>query len=122
MYRSFYDRVLAGVCGGMAARLPVNTWVIRLTFIGLALLTLGAFAVLYVMLWLAIPQASPTDEGRRGGLWFVVAMLLIVLVLAGWYANLQGLTHTPDGANLFYPALLFALSLIYFLRQIGRPA
>mgnify|MGYP006288329857 CR=1 FL=1 len=84
MYRSFSDRVLAGVCGGLAAPLPENAWIIRIIFGVLAVVTLGAFAVLYAMLWLAIPQDTPNRERQRGGLWYGVALLLIGLVLAGW--------------------------------------
>jgi phage shock protein PspC (stress-responsive transcriptional regulator) len=120
MYRSFSDRVLGGVCGGLAAPLPVNAWVIRLLFIILTGVTLGAFAVLYLMLWLAVPQESLASRRRGGMTWMLLALLLIVLVLVGWYGRLNGMTQTPAGSDLYFPALGLVLSVIFFLRQLGR--
>lgn len=120
MYRSFTNRVLGGVCGGIAAPLPVNAWLVRLVFVVLTPVTVGAFAVLYAMLWLAVPQASPVRRGRRGALWAALAVLLTLAVLAGWYARLSGLTRTPTEADLYYPVLFTALSVVFFFRQLVR--
>src|ERR1041384_5468885 len=65
MYRSFTDRVLGGVCGGLAAVFPINAWVFRAAFMVLSIVTSGAFAALYILLWWFVPQESLV--GRRGG-------------------------------------------------------
>lgn len=122
MYRSFTNRILGGVCGGMAARLPLNAWVVRLLFIVLTVVTFGAFAMLYLMLWLAIPQESLAVRQGSGSLWLLLALLLIVGVLTGWYAQLNGMTLAPNGTDFYVPVLVLVLSLIFFVKQWGRSA
>ena len=73
MYRSFSDRVLGGVCGGLAAALHVNAWLIRLIFVVLTLVSLGAFAALYLLLWWIVPAESPTQRRRGFPTIFVLA-------------------------------------------------
>jgi phage shock protein PspC (stress-responsive transcriptional regulator) len=120
MYRSFTNRVFGGVCGGIAAPLPVNAWLVRLVFVVLTPVTLGGFGVLYVMLWLAVPQASPVRRQRGGSVWAVLTLVLTVAVLGGWYAQLNGFTRTPSDADLYYPVLFTVLSLIFLFRQLVR--
>lgn len=116
MLRSFTDRVLGGVCGGFAAGLRVNSWLIRLIFVALTLVTSGAFAVLYVMLWWIVPQESLTT--RKRGFPLILALLLILLVLAAWFGR-ASLT-APSGENLFWIGAAVVLSAVYFLRQVVR--
>ena len=56
MYRSFTDRVLGGVCGGMGALLPLNPWWFRAIFLILGVITTGAFALLYLALWMLLTR------------------------------------------------------------------
>ena len=53
-YRSRSDRMVSGVCGGLATALSTDPTVIRLVFIGLALLGLAS-VVPYLVLWLITP-------------------------------------------------------------------
>ena len=48
--RSTSDRVIAGVCGGLAEHFGLNATVIRVAFI------LCSGLPLYVLLWIIIPQ------------------------------------------------------------------
>ena len=116
MYRSFSDRVLAGVCGGLATALHVNAWLIRLVFILLTLLSLGAFAPIYLLLWWIVPAESPTQ--RRRGLPVILVLVLILLMLATWVGRDQGQLTTTAGVNLFWPGALVVLSAVFFLRQL----
>lgn len=53
--RSRTDRWIGGVCGGLARMLGVEPWVARLAF---TLLTLfwGTGLVLYILLWIFVPN------------------------------------------------------------------
>lgn len=117
MYRSFTDRVLGGVCGGLARRLPINAWVFRFIFILLAIATLGGFALLYLALWLAIPQES-LGSRRRGGGWLLLTLILIVMTLAGWVLSITGGLRGPSGQMLYLPGMLLLVSAVFFLRQV----
>lgn len=53
--RSRDDRWLGGVCGGLARWAGLSTWVPRLAFT-LLLLCAGTGVLLYILLWIFIPQ------------------------------------------------------------------
>ncbi len=116
MYRSFSDRVLGGVCGGLAARLHISAWVIRVLFALLTVISLGAFGILYLLLWWIVPQESPTQ--RRRGVPLILVLLLIVLTAAAWAGRDMGQLNTAAGINLFYPGALLILGVVFFLRQL----
>jgi phage shock protein C len=54
LYRSQTDRMVAGVCGGLAKYFNVDPTVIRLIFVVLALAG-GPGLLLYIILWLITP-------------------------------------------------------------------
>ena len=72
--RSRSDRVIAGVCGGVGARLGIDTTIVRIAFVALALAWIGV--PLYVLAWILLPQAaipeattertSPCARGSNG--------------------------------------------------------
>ena len=123
MYRSFTDRLLGGVCGGIAQSLPfTNSWVIRALFIVGTLLTWGAFALGYLMLWMIVPQQSLIFP-RRGGLgWGSVTVLILLAVLGLSVLNRYGLLQTADQPNLYPLALALLFGIFFFMRQLGRSA
>ena len=53
--RSRTDRWLSGVCGGLARASGVDSWVWRLVFT-LFTLTFGFGAVIYLLLWIFVPE------------------------------------------------------------------
>jgi len=122
MFRSFTDRLFGGVCGGIAAPLPISSWVIRFFFIALTVATLGAFGVLYLMLWLIIPQESLVTRREGGAFWSFVTLVLFILVTGAWVARINGITQLPQGGDLYYPALFALLALVFFIRQVRATA
>ena len=59
LVRATDDRLLAGVCGGLAAHLGVPTAVVRAVMVGLALMG-GAGVLFYGWLWATVPRAGET--------------------------------------------------------------
>ena len=59
LYRSKKDRMLAGVCGGIAEYLEIDPVLVRLVM--LALIFSGIGIPLYITAWIIIPE-SPSDE------------------------------------------------------------
>lgn len=118
MHRSFTDRVFGGVCGGLAATLHINAWVVRALFVLLAAASLGVFAALYVLLWWVTPQQSLVGRRRRRGVPVVLALLLIAVAVAAWLGRDAGVFVGPTGVDLFWPGTLLLLSLVFFLRQV----
>lgn len=58
--RSEHERMLAGVCGGLGSYFGIDpTWV-RLLFVGAFLIGFGSPGLLYLLLWVLIPNESST--------------------------------------------------------------
>ena len=56
--RSTHDRMLAGVCGGIADYFDVDSTLVRVAFVLLSVLS-AAFPglLVYLVLWLVVPEA-----------------------------------------------------------------
>lgn len=69
IYRSRTDHMLSGVCGGLGQYFAIDSTLIRLSFVVGTILTSGVLIVLYVAMWLIIPEepARPIDTTRGFG-------------------------------------------------------
>jgi phage shock protein PspC (stress-responsive transcriptional regulator) len=56
LYRSRHDRMLGGVCGGLAEYLDTDPTIIRLAF-ALSILLGGAGILAYLVMWIVMPEA-----------------------------------------------------------------
>jgi phage shock protein C len=57
LYRSQSQRMLAGVCGGLAEYFNIDATVMRVLFLILAVFG-GWGLVLYLVMWIVVPDAS----------------------------------------------------------------
>ena len=60
MYRDTDHRVIGGVCAGMAAYWNIELWVVRLIFFALAMMGFGI--LIYLILYIVLPEAKTTAE------------------------------------------------------------
>lgn len=58
LYRSRTEKMIGGVCGGVADYLGIDVTVIRLLWVLVTLLG-GAGVLAYLVLWIVIPQEPP---------------------------------------------------------------
>ncbi|GAB3461427.1 PspC domain-containing protein [Actinophytocola sediminis] len=56
LQRSRRDRMIAGVCGGLAARFGVDAAIVRIALVAATLLGFGTGAVLYVICCVVMPM------------------------------------------------------------------
>lgn len=117
MYRSFTDRVLAGVCGGLAQALHAPAWLIRLLFIVLTVMSIGLFALPYVILWWITAQESFVTR-RRAALSLPLVFLLLALTVVLWAGRDLGWLEPTEGQSLYLPVVAVVLAFVYFLRQV----
>ncbi len=61
LYRDADDQIIGGVCAGIAKYLGLDPLIIRLAF-GLSLLLGGFGVILYILLWILLPEARTTAE------------------------------------------------------------
>ena len=71
LYRSSRDKMLGGVCGGLAEYFAVDPVIVRIIAVLLALLN-GLGIIAYIVLWIIVPRqekvGSPTSEVIRDNL------------------------------------------------------
>lgn len=53
-YRSRRDKIIAGVCGGLANYFNIDPTIVRLLFVGM-LLVGGSPILVYLVMWLIVP-------------------------------------------------------------------
>ncbi len=61
LYRKRNDRMLAGVCAGLADYLTIDPTIVRIIFIVLVFAGLGGVLV-YLILWLITPEEPLSEE------------------------------------------------------------
>jgi phage shock protein PspC (stress-responsive transcriptional regulator) len=63
LYRSRTDSVLGGVAGGVAEYLDVDPSIVRIVWAVLAIVTGGIFFVLYIVMWIVVPEGIQVPRG-----------------------------------------------------------
>jgi phage shock protein PspC (stress-responsive transcriptional regulator) len=58
LYRDSNDKILGGVCSGLASYLKLDTTLVRVLFAMLALGSFGTGALLYIILWAILPKRN----------------------------------------------------------------
>ncbi len=56
LYRSSEEKVLGGVCGGIAEYVSVDPVIVRLLWVLFTLASLGAGILLYLIAWVIVPE------------------------------------------------------------------
>jgi len=64
--RSRSDRLLGGVCGGIAQATGIASWLVRLAF-ALLVLCAGTGLLLYVLMWILVPEEEVFHVDTNGG-------------------------------------------------------
>lgn len=67
LHKSYTDRIIMGVCGGIAETYGINSMVVRAGFFLLAVLTRSMFFWLYMLLAFMMPYGGRQDGGEREG-------------------------------------------------------
>jgi len=144
LYRSPADRILGGVCGGLAQYLGVDTNLVRAGFLAFALLT-GVGVIVYLVLWLLVPLEGETpttpkevaaagaaeiaDKAREIGQTFKqwgwgpagwVGLVLMVLGILLLLRNLGVLGWWGKVWAVVWPVLLVILGLALLLHRRER--
>lgn len=105
LYRSSEDKILGGVCGGLARYLGVDPLLVRILFVLLALAN-GLGVLTYFVLWVLIPVGVPA-EGQDGS-----------VDPFGRREAMRTLGETANRA-MVGGAVLVAVGLLLLLRNLG---
>ena len=68
LYKSPTEHVISGVAGGVAEYLDADPTIVRVIWALLALITGGVFFVLYIVMWIVVPEgAASAGAPAEGG-------------------------------------------------------
>jgi phage shock protein PspC (stress-responsive transcriptional regulator) len=62
LYRSKSDRMIGGVCAGLADYFELDPTVVRLLAVLAAVLSSGAAIIAYLVMWIAVPEQGGSPE------------------------------------------------------------
>ena len=65
LYRSRNDKILGGVCAGIAEYLEIDPVVVRLLWVILTLLSMGLGIVAYIIAWIIIPEEAKVISSKQ---------------------------------------------------------
>ena len=121
LHRNVNNRVIAGVCSGLADYFAIDPILVRLAFVVVAFAG-GASVLAYIILWIVMPRwegpatvASNASAPRDAALWvggFLVvlgALFLIGNTGIFWWWNW----------SFFWPLILVGLGVLILSRRIG---
>ncbi|MFC1648593.1 PspC domain-containing protein [Nanoarchaeota archaeon] len=126
LYRSKKDKMIAGVCGGIAESLDIDAVWIRLAAVLLAMAN-GIGIVAYIVAWIIVPQ-NPKQKGENSKAEDVVSKLEskdrgtvvigVILLLVGLFLLFKKLFPAWN-FDLMWPSLLIILGLYLLMRKNG---
>lgn len=132
--RSETDRILAGVCGGLAAYLGIDPVLVRLAFL-ILLFASGIGFPIYVILWIVMPPETEADKpnakviqenieemgstvysgvnriGRPGtiGVLLVLFGIYFLFNQLGWFNGISG--------GVFWPLVIIGIGIYMLIRR-----
>lgn len=56
LYRSKRDKVLGGVCGGIAEYFEIDPVIVRLVWVLFTLVSMGFGIIAYIVAWIIVPE------------------------------------------------------------------
>ena len=124
LYRSQNNKVIAGVCGGIAEYMNVDPTVVRVAWILLSILPLVPGIIIYVVAWVIIPKhpsqtASPRNAGSFSGAGAVGVFFIIIGALF-LMSNLH-LFHWRDWWDISWdylvPVLLIGAGILFLVKS-----
>ena len=65
LYRSEKERLLGGVCGGLAEYFKIDPVLVRVIFVILTFFSVGLGLVAYIVLWIIVPRASSAELSAK---------------------------------------------------------
>ncbi len=135
LYRSATEKVIGGVCGGLADYLRVDVVILRIAFVLLFLFG-GSGILVYIIMWIVIPiqkeplhdyedlsekkspDATVSEKGNGNGTngSIIAGMILIFLGLLFLVDRLMPYTHILD----LWPLILVAVGVLLIKPELLR--
>lgn len=130
LYRSRRDSILGGVAGGVADYFDMDPSIVRVVWAVLALVTGGIFLVLYVVMWIIVPEGpsaatvarAAATEGpplpvEPGSELQVADAPASELPPTDWETTQQGLRRGGSNGAVIFGVILIGLGVWFLIDQ-----
>ena len=127
LYRSQSNRIIGGVCGGIAEYLGADPTAVRIAWVILSIFPLIPGVILYIIAWIVIPKNPANTSTPTGGAPSAGAIIGVVLIGAGSFLLLENLNIIDwwDWWEGFWdfavPVLLVAAGVFFLTRRKHFP-
>jgi phage shock protein C len=122
LYKSRRNRVIDGICGGIAEYFDIDVTIVRILWVLLTLLG-GSGFFLYIAAMIIMPSrpsdagadpsgssaSQPADKRRFWGITLVLLGAFVLLINLGWLADVNWWSFSH---RVFLPSLLIILGLV----------
>lgn len=115
LYRSQQQKILGGVCGGLAEYFNVDVTLVRLLWILVTLIG-GAGILAYIIAWIIVPvqpghgTVTPPRNSSAGTVLGVILVIVGVILLASW-SGVYIFAFPWQMHWFFFPGILIVLGL-----------
>jgi len=117
LYRSRTDEILGGVCGGLGDYFGIDSNLIRLIFVILALVN-GVGVLIYLALWLIVPREDFVDISAQE--WIRTGAEEMAGKARAWGDEVgRASQRSNQPAGVIIGGILIALGVIMLLRNLG---
>lgn len=123
LYRSRREEMISGVAGGVAEYLDLDPSIVRVVWAVLALITGGVFFIVYVVMWIVVPQApdGPEIAGATGADPGAAGPSSGWVPPSGWAAQSGRRAHRHSGGGSWVLGLILIGLGSYFLAREYLP-
>lgn len=123
LYKSRQNRVIDGVCGGIAEYFGVDSTVVRILWVLITLLG-GSGLILYIIAMIIVPvnrenfvqtpvAASASGRAERTRYWGIVLILVgafLLMINFGWFADFDWWSFS---STVVFPVLLIIIGILF---------
>lgn len=115
LFRDPENKMLGGVCAGIAAYLDVDVTWVRLAVVAITILSMSVGAIGYLVLWIVVPEAvTPTQRLQMRGEAPTLENIARAMRAAG-NSVVEGTRHGFADSVASFAAILAKIAIVFFL-------